>query len=284
MPENPHDIQPLQLENVTDYHCHCDFSVDAVGSVEEYCETAVRRNLAEICFTTHYDTNHAVGYGDNFINVKGKHVKATPDNLEQYVDAVRQAAEEFYARGLSVKLGVEFGWYEGCEESLLELTNRYELDYLLCGVHTIDSCCFCTGKSFERNMSRYSMHEYVGRYFRQVINAARSGLFDTIAHLGRYLHHGIAFYGTEIERAHEPHLAEMFAALIETNTSLEINTSPMRYGLKRYYPSIEIVNQAKKAGVAVSYLGSDAHRPEQVGYDFEAAAALVPFAFMHCED
>ncbi len=36
-----------------------------------------------------------------------------------------------------------------------------------------------------------------------------------------------------------------------------------------------IINAARRAGVRVSALGSDAHNPDQLAFDFENAAQLV---------
>ena len=65
------DTATLPFAGVSDFHCHCDFSVDAVGSVDDYCRAALKRGLAEICFTTHYDTNYAINYSDNYIRIDG---------------------------------------------------------------------------------------------------------------------------------------------------------------------------------------------------------------------
>ena len=43
--------------NLPDYHVHPDFSFDAKGTIDEFCETAIKKGLTEICFTTHYDTD-----------------------------------------------------------------------------------------------------------------------------------------------------------------------------------------------------------------------------------
>lgn len=277
-------MEPLHVEGVVDYHCHCDFSVDAVGSIDDYCEAAIKRNLAEICFTTHYDANPNSDGDIEYIRVRGMSLPVSPENLAFYVDDVRKAAERYYARGLSVKLGLEFGWYKNCEETVERLKERYDFDYLLCGIHEIEDVCFCCQHSVEKCFSRYSAGQLAEKYFTEVITAARSGLFNTIAHMAYYLRSGLDFYGNDIKQAHLPYLADVFAALIDGETGLEINTSAIRHGLKDYYPPIEIINAARKAGVEINYLGSDAHRPEQIGFDFEAATALVPDTLRGCEE
>lgn len=285
MPDNEYkeSMQPLHIEGVTDFHVHCDYSIDAVGSVDQYCQAALYRNLAEICFTTHYDSNPNGGDRANFIRINGENKLTSVENLEPYVDHVLRAADQYYLQGISVKLGVEIGYYPGCEEEVIRLKEKYPLDYILCGIHEIDNICFCCKHDVEKCFSRYSMNEAVEKYFSQVNSAAKSKHFDTIAHLGYYLKYARQFYGEEVLDAHLPYLDETFRILKESGTALEINTAAIRHGLKQYYPSVDIINRAKKAGVDIVHLGSDAHRPEDVGFDFEAATALVPNNVTGCE-
>jgi histidinol-phosphatase (PHP family) len=283
MPSKEIHLTPLPIAGVSDYHCHCDYSVDAEGSIDEYCEAALQRGLAEICFTTHYDTNPKAASGDCYIRINGKNRSSKPDNLEPYVADVKNAHEKYYPLGLSVKLGIEIGWWDDCAESVEKLIARYAFDHVLCGVHEVDNLNICA-PNFGQLFKNYPAAELVEKYFREVIQAARTGLFDAIAHLGYYVRFGLAHYGGQILTAHDSHLSELFAALKETNTALEINTSAIRHGLPEYYPRMAIINAAKKAGVEVSYLGSDAHKPEQIGLDFEAAVALVPATIVECED
>lgn len=267
-----------------DYHCHCDYSIDAEGTIEEFCQAALKRNLAEICFTTHYDANPNSDGRTNYIKVNGEKKPVSPEALEPYVEEVRKAAEKFYLKGLSVKLGVELGWYPGCEEMVEKLKDRFHFDYVLCGIHEVDDICFCCKQTFEDTFRQFSSTEIVEKYFKQVTAAARSNLFDTIAHLEYYLKYGQQFYGDGLLGVDQPYLQQTFEALVDSHTGIEIDTSGLRHGLKDYYPRMEVVNAAKKAGVTVSYLGSDAHRPEQVGYDFEAAVSLVPDSIHSCDD
>ena len=64
----------------------------------------------------------------------------------------------------------------------------------------------------------------------------------------------------------------------------EVNTSAIRHGLPEYYPSMEIVNMARAAGVDLITLGSDAHRPEDVGLDFSAATAVAYELFPYVDE
>jgi len=278
-----HKIERLHLDGLADYHCHCDYSSDAKGSIDEYCDAAIERGLAEICFTTHYDSNPKYEGKPEFILVKGEKQPVKPEALAFYVEDVNRAAEKYLPMGLSVKLGLEFGWFEGCQEEVRSLKESFGFEFMLCGIHDLDNICFCCHTAFERCFSRYSMVEMVKAYVEQVIRAAESGLFNTIAHVDYIRKYGLKYYGPELEPVIKDHLPGIFPALNDSGTALEINTAGLRQGIGSYYPGMGIVNIAKRAGVDINYLGSDAHRPEQVGHDFDAAGVLVPRPIGGCE-
>lgn len=260
--------------HLTDYHVHCDYSTDAVGTVSDYCRAALKRGLAEICFVTHYDTNPRMISGDCFVRIKGADYRAAPEHLAPYVEDVHRTHDEFYPLGLMVKVGVEIGWWEGCEETVQEVIERYPFDFVLCGIHEVGDVCICSRK-VEENLGRVTPEWLVEEYYRQATAAAGTGLFDALAHLTYYRRYGEQYYGAIINELHEPYLAALFAALKRGNTGLEINTSAIRHGLGEYYPPPKIIHAARRAGVRIERLGSDAHRIEQIGLDFDAAAPLV---------
>lgn len=278
-------IEPLHIKGLADYHCHCDYSIDATGTIDEYCQHALARGLVELCFTTHYDANPNSDGGASLISINGKHQPAVPENLAPYVDEVLAAHERYYPLGLSVKLGLEFGWYSGCEEEVQKLKSRYPFEYMLCGIHELENICFCCHDQYEKCFSRYSVEAALDKYAAEVVAAARCGLFDTIAHLDYVRKYGLSFYGVQLDdlmisRASQP----IFEALIESKTVLEVNTSGMRRPMADYFPRVKLINHARRAGVAILKLGSDAHRPKDVGYDFDAAASLVTDQIVACLD
>lgn len=267
-------IARLATDGLGDYHCHCDYSIDAEGTIEAYCEAAVARGLRELCFTTHYDTNPTTKGDANYINIGGKLAAATPDNLAPYVDHVRRAAEQFRPLGLQVRVGIEFGYYPGGEEQAARVRERFQLDYLLCGLHELENICFCCREEYAGCYSRYSLERMLDLYFQDMIRAAKSGVFDTIAHFDYYKKYGQAYYGEAIFTAHEQFLSDVWAALRSTNTAIEINTAALRRGFPTHYPTPAIIASAGANGVRVARLGSDAHKPEHVGWDFDAACRL----------
>ncbi len=276
-------IEPLINNSLSDYHVHCDYSIDAVGTISEYCQAALKKGLAEICFTTHYDCSPGCEGKGNIIRVLGEDLPATPENLKQYVEDVQEAQDNFYPAGLMVKLGVEFGWFKGAEKSLGELLKMYEFDYILCGIHEIDDICFCCKSSYKECFERMSAAEAVAKYIEQIKEASDSGMFDCIAHLDYLRKYGLEFYGSELDEEFDRQIGACFETLVKNGTSIEINTAGMRKGLDSYFPRMKTINAARRAGVDMIKLGSDAHRPEDIGYDFDAASVFVPASNAGCE-
>lgn len=269
-------LEPLQTPGLSDYHCHCDYSIDAVGTIDEYCQAALKKGLVEICFTTHWDTSPISGSDDNVIRIKGKLKPTIPDNLEPYVEDVHRADEKFFPLGLRVKLGLEYGWYPGCEETAIALKERYDFDHFLCGLHELDGLCFSCKECYPRCFDKYSVEELVEKYAGEIATAASSCLFDCIAHLDYIRKYAHAHYGEELDRLlFEQGLPRIIEALLMSGTSLEINTGALRRGFSDYFPSMRIINAVKRAGIRIPFLGSDAHAPNEVGHDFDAARILA---------
>lgn len=282
LPDNL-DLQRLQIQGLCDYHVHCDYSIDATGTIDEYCEAALQRGLAEICFTTHFDTIPDSNQPVNIIRVNGEELPTSIDNLAPYVDEVQRASHQFYPLGLSVRLGLEFGWYRGCEETIMKLRERYPIEHLLCGFHELDGFCFASKREADQAFAKYAPEEFVAAYYKELTAAATTGLFDAIAHAAYYLRYGPAYYKKDMLDLHQKCIEPFFEGLVATNTALEINTSGIRHGHAYYYPTALIINQAKRMGVRVNFLGSDAHHPSQIGLDFEIASAMIPSAIRNCE-
>jgi len=268
--------------SLADFHIHPEFSFDAKGTIDEYCIEANKRGLGEICFTTHYDTNPAISEDDRRIKLNGQLVPATIENLKPYVDAVFEAAEKYYPP--IVRCGIEVGYYPGCEDEIARLFETYPFYYKLCAIHEVENIELCYKKSMEQKTKQISLETLADKYFDIVDKAAGSGLFDCIAHIDIYKKHGLEFYGDDVLTIHRGRIEPVFKTMVKNDVGFEINTSGLRKGLNEYYPTMDIVNMARKAGVRIMAIGSDAHRPEDVGYDFEMAATIAYDLFPYTDE
>ncbi|SYZ74092.1 putative Histidinol phosphate phosphatase HisJ family [Candidatus Zixiibacteriota bacterium] len=269
---------------LADYHIHPDFSVDAVGSVEDYCRRALEKGLAEICFTTHYDSNPDGPVGERMMVVDGRRVPLSLEAVAHYVETVQTANERYYPLGLEVRCGIEVGYYPGCEKLIGELFSQFDFHYKLGAVHDIDGICVCCQNRFEPCFSRFKLEEMADRYFGIMEKAVSARLFDSIAHIDVYKKYGRQYYGDSILQVYKGRIEPVFAAMVINGVGMEINTSALRKGHSEYYPSMEILNLARKMGVRIAAIGSDAHSPDDLAFDFENAAAIAYELFPYCDE
>lgn len=269
---------------LADYHVHPDFSIDAVGTMDEHCKKAVERRLSEICFTTHYDSDPKVSEKVKVIKINGDRVPLTDEAIEIYLNAVRTAQDEYFPLGLMVKAGIEVSYYPGCEEHIGELFAKHNFDYKLVGVHDIDGVCFCYVKEFEKCFGQYSPDQFGDIYFELMKSAVDSDLFDSVAHLDIYRRYGEKYYGEDILKIHKGRIEPVFKSMLKTGVGFEINTAAFRHGLSQCYPSMEIVNLARSMGVSVTAIGSDAHKPDDVGDNLDSAAMISYDIFPYTDE
>jgi histidinol-phosphatase (PHP family) len=267
------------INDLSDYHVHPDYSLDATGSIDQYCQKALKLGLRRICFTTHYDADPVRKDFDFLMKVEGKAVPLTPDLVNRYIDEIRKAEQKYSKSGLEVLAGLEVDYAPQIEEALRKDLVQFDLDYLLGAVHCLDHIAITSSAEAETYFKRKNVYEMCEEYYRTVTQAASSGLFQCIAHLDCYRKYGRSFYGDEILTAHRDYIQPALHALAKNNVGIEINTSARRQGQNDLYPSEEILELAKASGVKVTAIGSDAHKLDDLGKDIEEAYLLFTKLF-----
>ena len=74
---------------------------------------------------------------------------------------------------------------------------------------------------------------------------------------------------------YKEHIDPVIQAIVETGMIIEINTAGWRGQAREQYPSAAILNRYKELGGRYVTLGSDAHRPLEVGSYFNNALKLA---------
>jgi histidinol-phosphatase (PHP family) len=110
------------------------------------------------------------------------------------------------------------------------------------------------------------------RYFQTIGETARSGLFDVLAHPD------LVKYWGEAARRPEGDLRRYYQLAIdgiaESGIAVELSTAGLRKPAGELYPATDFLRMAVEAGAPVA-LSSDAHRPEDVGADYDRALAVL---------
>ncbi|HEV2924772.1 MAG TPA: histidinol-phosphatase [Solirubrobacteraceae bacterium] len=256
---------------LTDYHIHLrtdDPEASAAeyfssANVERYREVASERGIAELGVSEHvYRFRQALEVWQHpFWKQYAK------DDLDEYCAFVREETD--------LRLGIEADFVPGGEDRMANLLEARDFDYVIGSVHFLregavdmdDYSVWDSGPTRPR-----SAEEVWRRYFQTIGESARSGLFDVVAHpdLVKYWGDGARRPEGDLRRYYE--LA--IDGIAESGVAVEVSTAGLRKPASELYPAPAFLQMALDAGARVA-LSSDAHRPQDVGADYEQALAVL---------
>jgi histidinol-phosphatase (PHP family) len=241
-----------------DYHMHTWLCRHAFGRLEEYAASAEAQGIGEICFTPHMPFP---GYRTEYFKDRIRMELREFATFEEEISRVRSQFP-----GLSILMGVEAEWEDGVEEFVSRFLGEHDFDFVLMSVHFI-SAWPDPEWVFEFDHGSKPLSSRYADYFTAVAAGIRSGLFDGIAHFDLIKQPGRPVLDTNRED-----VEAVLGLCRDSGMSLEINTSGLRKEIGEPYPAWGIIDMAFEAGVPVT-LGSDAHKPDQVGLAFADMAS-----------
>lgn len=257
-----------------DYHIHPSYSIDAEGTLDEFCQVALERGLEEIAFTTHLDTDPK---GDDFyviIDGEKKDIRQG-DWLDHYESSIRTIGDKYCEHGLKVLLGVEVDIYPEVLENLPEQFFRTDFDIVIGSVHLIDHLAISIKDHAEIIFRRHSLEKMGQSYFSKLIKGASMSFVDVMGHIDIYRRYGEDIYGDKVNDIWREYIDELASEMLRNNVGFEINTSSWRRGQSEPMPCREIVKALIERGVRIITIGSDAHTPRDVGLGIPEAMEML---------
>ncbi|HET9614286.1 MAG TPA: histidinol-phosphatase HisJ family protein [Candidatus Limnocylindrales bacterium] len=268
--QRPTDPAPQASDLPFDGHLHTDQSPDSDVPIDAYAAQAVQRGITELAITDHVD----------FVPGAPAYAFTTFAERER---VVRTAAERWAEQGVVIRLGVEVTYDRLHEADIREHLARHRYDFVIGSVHVYADSPYHESRVAAWTAGR-SLADIVAPYFDEVVAAIQSGLFDVIGHLD-YVKRYLMPHVVPAQLAAAPELYEpLLAALVETGTALEVNTSGLRQAPRETYPPAAIVERFRVLGGTRLSAGSDAHRKDaftaglEAGYRVAAAAGFRDLA------
>jgi histidinol-phosphatase (PHP family) len=258
---------------LTDYHLHLrPDELDATpadyftpANVERYRETASERGIVELGVSEHvYRFSQALSVWQHPLWREFAH-----DDLGEYCGFVREQTD--------LRLGIEADFVPGVEDHTASLLDAYDFDYVVGSVHFLrdhaldmeDYSVWGSGRSAE---------EIWRAYFLMLGEAARSGLFDILAHPDLVKIWGPAHPDRPLPEGDLRRYYELaMDGIAESGIAIEVSTAGLRKRVQEIYPAQAFLAMCLEAGAPVA-LSSDAHRPEDVGVDYDRALELLDSA------
>jgi histidinol-phosphatase (PHP family) len=252
---------------LSDYHLHLrpdDLGARAVdyftpANAERYREVADQRGVAELGVSEHI---HRFS--------QSVEIWQHPFWVENAVDDI-YAYCEFVREETDLRLGIEMDFVPGREDKTRNLLERLDLDYVVGSVHFVGNFAVDHG-GYDIWRSGRSAEEIWRRYFETVGEAARSGLFDILAHadLVKMWGAGRPHPEGDLRRFYE----RAIDGIAESGVAVEVSTAGLRKPTAEIYPAPALLEMCLEVGAPVA-LSSDAHVPADVGHGYDAAQELL---------
>jgi len=235
-----------------DYHMHTILS-DGHNTHEEMVRSAIEKGFDEIGFSDHFCIRQPCSWA------------VGADGIAQLEEKVAEIKEK-YSEQINVLFGLEVDYFADREEEIRESLQPFNFDYIIGSVHFLDDWNYDTDKSRYGDYTNDFLYEW---YFRELQKAAKSGLFDIMAHPD--LIKKFRIWPETSKRHLFEDTARIFA---ESGVAFEINTSGIDRPCGEFFPGNELLEAFCIAGVPVT-IGSDSHLKEQIGRHFDEARTIL---------
>ena len=247
---------------LTDYHVHLRPDDEGTppeqyftaANVDRYREAAAARGIGELGISEHvYRFSQVLDVWQHpFWRENAR------DDLDAYCEFVR-------ASGLRV--GIEADFVPGREDRMANLLEAREWDYIVGSVHFLRDAAIDMRGDWDIWRSE-DPDKVWARYFETLGEAARTGMFDILAHPDL-----VKVWGSDAPQP-EGDLRRFYElamdGIAEADVAIEVSTAGLRKPVAEMYPAVPFLEMCIDAGKPVA-LSSDAHIPEHLGYEYERA-------------
>jgi histidinol-phosphatase (PHP family) len=252
---------------LTDYHVHLrpderentpeEFFTRS--NAEHYREVAEERGIQELGVAEHvYRFHQALEIWDHpFWRTYAV------DDLDDYCAFVRDDTD--------LKLGIEADFIPGREDRMANLLDARDWDYVVGSIHFVGDQSLDT-EEFTVWTQSASAERVWQRYFEALGEAAQSGLYDILAHpdLVKVWGKDRPMPEGDLRRFYYPAME----VIAECDVAIEVSTAGLRKPVGEIYPAPAFLEMAIDAGKPIA-LSSDAHTPEQLGWEYAQALELL---------
>lgn len=241
-----------------DSHMHTQFSGDSETSPEDMIQSAIHKGLSGICITDHMDYDYPEETNFEF-------------DPSAYFDKLRPLALKYQNR-LDICIGIELGLQPHLTNRHRKLLSAFPFDQVIGSSHLVHGA------------DPYYPHFYEGKteeagyleYFESILeNIAAFDDFDIYGHIDYVVRYGPnknKYYSYE---KYADVIDAILKALLAKGKGIELNTAGFKYGLGHPNPTEAVLKRYRELGGEILTLGSDAHKPDQIAYDFHRLKGIL---------
>jgi histidinol-phosphatase (PHP family) len=273
-------------------HTHTELC-DGVGSVNDFCEAAHKKNFDSIGFSAHAPTLKKIDIDT------GWHLR----DIDTYSAHIRKAKEDWKGK-LKVYMGLEVDYIQNYIAPIDSDIQNLGLDYIIGSVHAVlppnkkidwakpfndNKDLLCVDGS-EKEFQILIEHGFnndagalVAAYWNAVIEMCSAGGFDILGHCDiiKKNNPDDKYFSTHDEH-YLSYVSKLCDILEGTNIVVEVNTGGLnRRKTKECYPSTDILRILNRRNIPVT-INADAHECSHIDGNYDAARyALVESGYTH---
>jgi histidinol-phosphatase (PHP family) len=248
-----------------DMHTHSENSFDGKYSVIDMCKSAITKGLYAIAITDHADLN--VFDNEIYDYLISEDILLEKIN-KSYNDTIN-AASLLENENFKILKGIEIGQANQNKELAKKLISMFEFDFIIGSLHNLykNTDFYCI------DYSKNDVINLLNKYAIELLEMINITDFDSLGHLTypfRYMKDFI-----KNDNIFDDSAQEALKALSYKGCALEINTSGLSNKSGDTIPPKKYIKRFKELGGEYITIGSDAHKTDAVGSNFDDAVKIA---------
>jgi len=242
---------------MTDFHIHSEYSFDGSEQLEGIVLASIKKGIKRIAITDHLEFE------------KGKFL-ISKINLKKYISEIGELKIRYNDK-IEILCGIELGYEKQHAQKLADYIKDLRFDYVINAVHVVDGidCYFADYYKGKDKQTAYS------NYFNAVLDSLDAPYkFDTIAHLGYVVRMSPYLDKTIYYKDFAGVIDKILLKIIAEDKFLEVNSNAKDDSMP-LIPNVEILKRYKELGGNKLIFGSDAHKIERIGDNYDKVLEVV---------
>lgn len=242
-----------------DYHLHSNFSGDCDTNPEDMILKAISLGMPAMCFTDHYDMDFP------------EEPELFLFDLDHYFETMKKLQKK-YANKIQIQIGIELGLQEHLSNQCHDLVQAYPFDFVIGSSHLL----YGKDPYYPDFFNEKEEETCYLDYFKSILtNLNAFDNFDVYGHLDYIVRYGpnkATYYSYE---KYNEVLDNILKTCIQKNIGIELNTGGLAYNLGFPNPHPDILRRYKELGGQIITIGSDAHTPQRLAYEFQQTKQIL---------
>ena len=261
-----------------DWHTHNSLCKHAVGTIEDYVKKAIELNLNVIGVSDHFPYEYLSSEIPSLEDIPYEGYAMPTNNLESYILQLDELKEK-YMNQIHIRTAFEIDFFKHQDHILNKYLKGYlnKLDYILGSVHVLFGKAGVFAFDDGRFLNKYKEYDGNDEIYMEYYDSLQVMINSPTFELDIVTHFDLPKkFDKRIEDKDMimGKVNETLELVKKHDLTIEINTSGLRKKVKEQYPHIDIIKKIFELGIPI-LLGSDAHKPEEVAYEFKNIAKML---------